>query len=84
MQTRTGKAEPAMSPAPHLSRRGLLAAGAATAALPLLAPSAAAARPAGASGSAGAAGSTPYTFRNAEIVGGGFVTGMSTGGTRTP
>ena len=59
-----------MSPTPHLSRRGLLAAGAASAALPLLAPSVASARP------AGEVRRAPYTFRNAEIVGGGFVTGI--------
>ncbi|MEU0390228.1 sialidase family protein [Streptomyces chartreusis] len=68
-----------MTHAPHLSRRGLLAAGAATAALPLLAPSSASAASAGSAASAHAAGKvrhTPYTFRNAEIVGGGFVTGI--------
>ena len=59
-----------MSPTPHLSRRGLLAAGAASAALPLLAPSVASARP------VGEVRRAPYTFRNAEIVGGGFVTGI--------
>jgi hypothetical protein len=59
-----------MSPTPHLSRRGLLAAGAASAALPLLAPSVASARP------ASEVRRAPYTFRNAEIVGGGFVTGI--------
>lgn len=59
-----------MPPTPHLSRRGLLAAVAASAALPLLAPSVASARP------VGEVRRAPYTFRNAEIVGGGFVTGI--------
>ncbi|MBA4866514.1 xyloglucanase [Streptomyces sp. PSKA54] len=62
-----------MSPTPHLSRRGLLAAGAASAALPLLAPSAASAASALAIGEVRR---VPYTFGNAEIVGGGFVTGI--------
>ncbi|NUP30368.1 MAG: hypothetical protein HOU01_01455, partial [Streptomycetaceae bacterium] len=54
----------------EMNRRGLLAAGAAAAALPLLAPSAASAR------AAGTVRRAPYTFRNAEIVGGGFVHGI--------
>ncbi|WP_405970621.1 xyloglucanase [Streptomyces sp. NBC_00988] len=58
-----------MTPAPHLSRRGLLAAGAAAAALPLLGPAASARATANAR-------CAPYTFRNAEIVGGGFVPGI--------
>lgn len=53
-----------MSAAPQLSRRGLLAVGAATAALPLPAPSAAAAR------AAGKVRCAPCAFRNAEMVGG--------------
>jgi xyloglucan-specific exo-beta-1,4-glucanase len=68
-----------MTHAPHLSRRGLLATGAATAALPLLAPSGASAAPVTSATSARVAEKvrhTPYTFRNAEIVGGGFVTGI--------
>lgn len=59
-----------MSPDSHLSRRGLLAAGAAAAALPVLAPSTASAH------ANGKTRRTPYTFRNAEIVGGGFVHGI--------
>ncbi|MFE9968445.1 xyloglucanase [Streptomyces sp. NPDC005525] len=58
-----------MPPTPHLSRRGLLAAGAAAAALPVLAPSAASAAGSGRA-------EAPYRFRNAEIVGGGFVHGI--------
>ncbi|MFF7390097.1 xyloglucanase [Streptomyces scabiei] len=58
-----------MPPTPHLSRRGMLAAGAAAAALPVLAPSAASAAGSGRA-------KAPYRFRNAEIVGGGFVTGI--------
>ncbi|MGW3124600.1 hypothetical protein ACWDBW_47210 [Streptomyces sp. NPDC001107] len=53
-----------MSAASQLSRRGLPAVGAATAALPLLAPSAAAAR------AAGRVRCAPCAFRNAEMVGG--------------
>jgi hypothetical protein len=62
-----------MTHVPRLSRRGLLAAGAAAAAVPLLAPSVATAA---SSRAAGRAGRTPYVFRNAQIVGGGFVTGI--------
>ncbi len=63
-----------MSPTPHLSRRGLIAAGAATAAVPVLAPGTASAQaPVPAPAKPGRA---PYVFRNAEIVGGGFVTGI--------
>ncbi|WP_030851060.1 sialidase family protein [Streptomyces sp. NRRL S-475] len=58
-----------MPPTPQLSRRGLLAAGAAASALPVLAPSAASAAGSGRA-------KAPYRFRNAEIVGGGFVTGI--------
>ncbi|WP_217185551.1 sialidase family protein [Streptomyces sp. AC495_CC817] len=58
-----------MPPTLHLSRRGMLAAGAAAAALPVLAPSAASAAGSGRA-------KAPYRFRNAEIVGGGFVTGI--------
>jgi photosystem II stability/assembly factor-like uncharacterized protein len=56
--------------APHVSRRGLLAAGAAGAAA-LALPGTAAADPGRA-----AAGTSRYTWRNAEIVGGGFVPGI--------
>jgi photosystem II stability/assembly factor-like uncharacterized protein len=49
---------------PHVSRRGLLAAGAAGAAALAL------------PGTAAAAGRSRYTWRNAEIVGGGFVPGI--------
>ncbi|MFE6620064.1 xyloglucanase [Streptomyces sp. NPDC057740] len=62
-----------MTHASHLSRRGLLAAGAAAAALPALAPSAASAA---STPAAGKVRRVPYTFRNAELVGGGFVSGI--------
>lgn len=58
-----------MPPTPHYSRRTLLAAGASAAAFPLLGPAASAR-------AAVNAGCAPYTFRNAEIVGGGFVPGI--------
>lgn len=53
---------------PEISRRRLLAAGAAGAAVPALLPAARA--------SAAAPGNRPYDWRNAEVVGGGFVPGI--------
>ncbi|MEY9841144.1 xyloglucanase [Streptacidiphilus sp. EB103A] len=63
-----------MPPTPHFSRRALLAAGASAAAFPLLGPTASAR--AASARTATSARCAPYTFRNAEIVGGGFVPGI--------
>jgi hypothetical protein len=62
---------------PHLSRRGLLAAGAAGAAALVASPRPALAQPTpdGVTATGGRGGSR-YTWRNVEIVGGGFVPGI--------